>query len=69
MDEPAQASPQSQGMRYSELGVFTSETVEEPRGMGRAVLSLALNVSHSEVVGQFFFFPLSPLNLEYSLSS
>ena len=69
MDEPAQASPQSQGMQYSELGVFASETVEEPRGMGRAVLSLALNVSHSEVVGQFFFFTLSPLNLEYSLSS
>ena len=69
MDEPAQASPQSQGMQYSELGVFASETVEEPRGMGRAVLSLALNVSHSEVVGQFFFFPHSPLNLEYSLSS
>lgn len=57
MDEPAQASPQSQGMQYSELGVFASETVEEPRGMGRAVLSLALNVSHSEVVGQFFFSP------------
>ena len=57
------------GMQYSELGVFASETVEEPRGMGRAALSLALNVSHWEVVGQCFFFPLPPLNLEYSLSS
>ena len=71
MDAPAQASPRPQGMGCPELGVFASETVEEPREMGRAALSLALNVSHWEVVGQFFFFffPLPPLNLEYSLSS
>ena len=83
MDEPAQASPQSRGcgiqslvftslpavlgMRYSELGVFASETVEEPRGMGRAALSLALNVSHWEVVGQRFFFPPSSSKLRIFL--
>lgn len=68
MDEPAQASPQSQGMGYSELGVFASETVEEPREMGRAALSLALNVSHWEVVGQFwFFFPPSSSKLRIFL--
>lgn len=65
MDAPAQASPRPQGMGCPELGVFASETVEEPREMGRAALSLALNVSHWEVL--FFFFPPSSSKLRIFL--